>query len=248
MLFRSAPAFLIRPLLRNARIRDDPRKPVAATASFSFAHRGVIVSFREILVLVPPPELRAMRKRLRLFLVVWQVSLGASLSSLSAQESGWPATVAENAQLVSVYSDPRFFEGPVWDGVTGKLYFTAFGKEKSDTQILRLDEPGKVTVWADKTEGVNGMALGNDGRLIGAQAFGHRILSYAIGPNGPTDTQVLLFNPELNQPNDVAQAPNGDIYFTDPDFDGKNKTSAVHLLTANGQSRKVIEEIGRAHV
>ena len=71
----------------------------------------------------------------------------------------------------------------------------------------------------------------------------------AIGPNGPTDTQVLLFNPELNQPNDVAQAPNGDIYFTDPDFDGKNKTSAVHLLTANGQSRKVIEDkIGRAHV
>ena len=121
--------------------------------------------------------------------------------------------------------------------------FTAFGKEKSDTQILRLDEPGKVTVWADKTEGVNGMALGNDGRLIGAQAFGHRILSYAIGPNGPTDTQVLLFNPELNQPNDVAQAPNGDIYFTDPDFDGKNKTSAVHLLTANGQSRTVIEDM-----
>ncbi len=184
-----------------------------------------------------------MKKRLCLSLVVWQVSLAACLAPLRAQETGWPSTVATNAKLVSVYSDPRFFEGPVWDGVTGKLYFTAFGKEKADTQILRLDEPGKVTVWADKTEGVNGMALGNDGRLIGAQAFGHRILSYGIGPNGPSDTQVLHFNSALHQPNDVAQAPNGDIYFTDPDFDGKNKTSAVHLLTANGTSRKIIEDM-----
>ena len=30
-----------------------------------------------------------------------------------------------------------------------------------------------------------------------------------------------LAHPDLHQPNDVAQAPNGDVYFTDPDFDGK---------------------------
>jgi gluconolactonase len=154
--------------------------------------------------------------------------------------TGMPSTVAEGAKLVSVYHDERFFEGPAWDTKTGKLYFTAFaGKE---TQILRLDEPGKVTVWLDKTEGVNGMYLANDGRLLGAQAFGHRVLSFAIGESGPADTKALLDNPKLHQPNDVAQSPNGDVYFTDPDFD-KGQTSAVYVITTKGEVKKIIEDM-----
>jgi len=151
-----------------------------------------------------------------------------------------PATVAEGAKLVSVYSDDRFFEGPAWDTKSGKLYFTAFAATKS--QILRLDEPGKVTVWLDDTKGVNGMYLANDGRLVGAQAFGHRILSYAIGEAGPTDTKELVFNEKLHQPNDVAQSPNGDFYFTDPDFN-KGETSVVYLLNVKGEVKKVIEDM-----
>lgn len=151
-----------------------------------------------------------------------------------------PTTVADGAKLVSVYSDDRFFEGPAWDPQTKKLYFTAFAKD--NTQILRLDEPGKVTVWLDKTEGVNGMCIGNDGRLLGAQAFGHRVLSFAIGPDGPTDTKVLYFDKTLFQPNDVAQAPNGNIYFTDPDFAKKEK-SAVYLLSPMGEAKKIIHDV-----
>ena len=156
--------------------------------------------------------------------------------------TGMPAVVADGAKLVSVYQDDRFFEGPVWDTKTGKLYFTAFGSTKENTQILRLDEPGKVSVWLDKTEGVNGMALANDGRLLGAQAFGHRIISYAIGESGPDDTKVLHYSQALHQPNDVAQAPNGDIYFTDPDFQGA-ATSAVYVLTVAGKVQKIIEDM-----
>jgi gluconolactonase len=154
--------------------------------------------------------------------------------------TGMPSTVAEGTKLVSVYHDERFFEGPAWDTKTGKLYFTAFaGRE---TQILRLDEPGKVTVWLDKTEGVNGMYPANDGRLLGAQAFGHRVLSFAIGEAGPADTKVLLYDTRLHQPNDVAQSPNGDVYFTDPDFD-KGQTSAVYVITTKGELKKIIEDM-----
>lgn len=156
--------------------------------------------------------------------------------------AGTPATVAEGAKLISVYHDDRFFEGPVWDPKTGKLYFTAFGQPKENTQILRLDGPDKVTVWLDKTEGVNGMFLANDGRLLGAQAFGHRVLSMAIGETGPADTKVLLFEGKLHQPNDVAQSPNGDVYFTDPDFK-EQKTSAVYVLTVKGEVKKIIEDM-----
>jgi gluconolactonase len=164
----------------------------------------------------------------------------------SAQEvaTGMPSTVAAGANLVSVYHDDRFFEGPAWDTKSGKLYFTAFGKVKGEEnqQVLRLDEPGKVTVWLDKTEGVNGMYLANDGRLLGAQAFGHRVVSYAIGDSGPTDTKVLLHEPKLHQPNDVAQSPNGDVYFTDPDF--KNgATSAVYVITVKGDVKRIIDDM-----
>jgi gluconolactonase len=154
--------------------------------------------------------------------------------------AGMPSTVAAGAKLASVYHDDRFFEGPAWDQKTAKLYFTAFAGKNA--QILRLDEPGKVTVWLDKTEGVNGMYLANDGRLLGAQAFGHRVLSYAIGETGPADTKVLLPDARLHQPNDVAQSPNGDVYFTDPDFE-KGETSAVYVVTAKGEVKKIIEDM-----
>ena len=178
----------------------------------------------------------------RLAAAVCLIALLTTQERVPAEEvlTGMPATVVSGAKLVSVYHDDRFFEGPAWDPKTGKLYFTAFAGP--NTQILRLDEPNKVTVWLDKTEGVNGMYLANDGRLLGAQAYGHRVLSYSIGDNGPGDTRVLLYDAKLHQPNDVAQSPNGDIYFTDPDFQ-KGQTSAVYVITAKGEVKKVIEDM-----
>ncbi len=153
-----------------------------------------------------------------------------------------PATVAPGARLVEEYGDERFFEGPTWDPVAGKLLFTAFPSD-NHTQILRLESRGKVSVWADDTEGVNGTYLARNGRMLGAQAFGHRILSYALGAdNGnDNDNQTLIYDTTLFQPNDVAEAPNGDIYFTDPDFK-KEQGSAVYLLR-NGTKTKIITDM-----
>src|SRR5262245_59718714 len=110
-----------------------------------------------------------------------------------------PKTVTDGAKLVEVYADDRFFEGPTWDPNGKRLYFTAFGKEKDHTQVLRLDASGKVSVFADKTEGVNGTFLGLDGRLLGAQAYGHRVVAYDLKTG---QMEVLLHHPQLNQPND----------------------------------------------
>lgn len=148
-----------------------------------------------------------------------------------------PPTVAERAVLTQVYAADAFFEGPAWDPASGKLYFTAF--VGSNTQILRLDRPSRATVWLDKSEGANGTFLAANGRLLAAQAFGHRLMSYAIGPQGPSDTAVLAADKNWRQPNDVCQAPNGNIYFTDPDFRDR-KSSAVYLLRPDGSLQKVI--------
>jgi gluconolactonase len=166
------------------------------------------------------------------------LAAAAAMAEVPAEEP-LPETVAPGAALVEIYAADRFFEGPTWDPATGKLYFTSFGAESP--QILRWDGPGQATVWLDNTEGVNGTFLARDGRMLAAQAFGHRVLSFAIGPDGPTDTQVLYFNPELHQPNDVCQAPNGNIYFSDPDFDGR-ATGRVYVLTPDGQATAIITD------
>jgi gluconolactonase len=157
-----------------------------------------------------------------------------------AADPPMPATVVAGAKLVEVYGDDRFFEGPTWDPKGKRLYFTAFG-DKS-TQILRLDGPGKVHVWMDKTEGVNGTYLSREGRLLGAQAYGHRVVDYGFGGDGPADPKVLLHDPRLNQPNDICQTPNGNIYFTDPDFKNR-KTSAVYLLTPDRKSTRILHDM-----
>ncbi|MFO1022860.1 MAG: SMP-30/gluconolactonase/LRE family protein [Planctomycetales bacterium] len=152
-----------------------------------------------------------------------------------------PATVADGAKLVQEYADPRFFEGPTWDATAKKLLFTAFG-EGNQTQILRLEGPNAVSVWADQTEGVNGTYRARNGRMLGAQAYGHRVLSYGLGTMTGSDVQILLHDTKLFQPNDVVEAPNGDIYFTDPDFK-KEQASAVYVLRKNGDAKVIIQDM-----
>ncbi len=173
------------------------------------------------------------------FLIFGTVS---ATSLFAAEQHPLPPTVAEGAELVEEFGDDRFFEGPTWDPQTKQLLFTAFrGKE---TQILRLDAPGKVTVWLDDTKGVNGTCLARDGSLLGAMAFGNKLVSYRIAKDGPSDSKVLVDDTTLNQPNDVAASPKkgGGIYYTDPDF--KNHvTSAVYHLSPTGKVKKILTDM-----
>lgn len=157
---------------------------------------------------------------------------------------GLPPTVSEGAGLAVVYQDERYFEGPTWDAVTGRLYFTAFAKKNQ--QVLRLDAPGKASIWMDQTEGINGTYLSRNGRLLAAQAFGHNLLSIKIGKDGPEDIKSLTSSfdgiPYI-QPNDVAESPTtGVIYYTDPNFKGRTR-SAVYCLTTDGTTRRIIENL-----
>jgi gluconolactonase len=179
-----------------------------------------------------------MRKASMMVAIGWCFLSGAGAW---AAEAPVPETVSPGATLVELYAAESFFEGPTWDPKTGKLYFTSFPEGKPQ-QILRLDGPGKVAVWMDDTKGVNGTYLSLEGRLLGAQAYGHHVVSYGFGENGPADPIDLIGSDTWNQPNDVCQTPNGDIYFTDPDF--KNRTtSKVFRLSAGGELGIVIDDM-----
>jgi gluconolactonase len=150
-----------------------------------------------------------------------------------------PETVAPGAKLVEVYRGSELFEGPTWDTQGKRLYFSAIGKSKE--QILRLDAPKKATVWVDHV-GLRGTCLSIDGRLLGIQTLRRRVVSVALGTEKGEEFQVLHEDRSLNQPTDLCQAPNGDVYFSDPDFK-RQKTSAVYLLRGDRQVLRVLIDI-----
>src|SRR5687767_3422962 len=181
--------------------------------------------------------------------VLWGAVIAASLcgfSSSRAQDAPtfpMPSTVQDGAQLQAVYEEQgRFFEGPVWDEKTGKLLFTAHANKTSPFQILRLDQPGdnnrpgKAVVWMNETQGINGMTLLRDGRLLGAQgrAKPPAIVSMRIGANGPEDLKIVARAvPQIEaanfvETNDVSEDARGGIYFTAPDFAGKQRSAVVY--------------------
>ena len=151
-----------------------------------------------------------------------------------------PTLVQEGASLVEEYAAGQFFEGPTWDHRTGSLYFTMISSDHQ--QILRLEERGRAVVWMKETEEIRGMIMSVRGNLLGAQAKGHRIVSYGIGEAGPVNVRTLVFDPTFHQPNDLCQTPRGDIYFTDPDFKDR-KTSAVYHLALSGHVAKAITDM-----
>lgn len=162
------------------------------------------------------------------------------LSCLFAADPGWPDTVVPEAKLVELYSADSFFEGPVWHPASGKLYFT-WHKGKTN-QVMRLDEPGQASVWMKDSEGIGSMIQGPNGRLFATQAYGHRLLDFAVGADGPTDTKVLHHQPQWHQPNDLARTPRGDLYFTDPDFANK-KTSAVYRWSPDAAEKGTVTKV-----
>ncbi len=169
-----------------------------------------------------------------------QAGFGQKQTDSSQETYPLPGTVAKNAKLQEEYAAKAFFEGPVWDPVGKKLYITSFVEK--ETKILRLEGRGKALIWLDNTKGINGTYLSHEGRMLGAQAFGQHVMSYGFGESGPTDTRIVAQNPRWNQPNDVCQTPQGNIYFTDPDFKNR-KTSAVYVKTTDGSVKKIIDSM-----
>jgi gluconolactonase len=138
----------------------------------------------------------------------------------------------------------RFFEGPSYDPATDALYFTAFGRDNS--QILKLDAAGKVSVFLDKTEGINGTFLSRRGGLVGCQGNAGRVVRIPIRPDGTAgDLQVLADSfdgKRFTAPNDIVEDAKGGIYFTDPDFNEK-KTRAVYYITPAGEVQRAVSDM-----
>jgi gluconolactonase len=118
--------------------------------------------------------------------------------------------IAAGARVEPVRGGFKGLEGPV--GLPdGSLYFS----DITAGRTYKLDANGTISVWREDTRGTNGLFLMNDGRLLGAESGGARIV--AVAPDGRvTPLATAWAGKPLRSPNDLIADRKGGIYFTDP--------------------------------
>ncbi|WP_447724340.1 SMP-30/gluconolactonase/LRE family protein [Sphingomonas koreensis] len=129
-------------------------------------------------------------------------------------------------------------EGPA-TGPDGALYVVNFGREGTIGRVVAgRDGLGTAQLFATLPAGSigNGIRFAADGRMLVADYKGHRIL--AVSKAGEVSIHVAL--PGAHQPNDIALAPDGTIYASDPDW----KNGGGRIWRIDRQGRAAILEDG----
>jgi gluconolactonase len=136
-------------------------------------------------------------------------------------------------------------EGPVWDGEF--LIFTHI----PDSIILKFDpKTGTSMTYREGTNYANGLSFDTSGRLYACEGGARRVVRY------DGDKVVVLADrfeeKKLNIPNDLAIDTKGDVWFTDPYYEGSggdwsldpdNKEldhDSVYRIDVGDESPKVI--------
>lgn len=128
-------------------------------------------------------------------------------------------------------------EGPAV-GPDGHLYAVSFEHDGTIGRVRRqADGSGRAELFVALPEGStgNGIRFDRESHLLVADYSGHNVLR--ITPAGVVS--VFAHEPRMNQPNDIALAPDGRIYASDPNWkDGSGQLwrvdldGSTHLLEA----------------
>lgn len=135
-------------------------------------------------------------------------------------------------------------EGPVAIP-DGGLYFS----DIPTSRTYQLDKNGNISIWRENTKRTNGLFLSNDGRLLGAESAGPRIV--AVMPDGRVTPLATGFGGKpLRAPNDLIADKKGGIYFTDPaprpaPNVAPKEPGNVHYIRPNGEVLLLDDQIQR---
>jgi len=128
-------------------------------------------------------------------------------------------------------------EGPACDS-SGNLYVVNYQKLGD---IVRVTPQGKAEVWVKlpgKSVG-NGIVFDQQGMMYVADYTEHNVLKI-----DPTTKAITVFahEPRMNQPNDLAMAPNGTFFASDPDW--KADKGQLWMISREGKVMKVAGDMG----
>ncbi|MEQ1885014.1 MAG: SMP-30/gluconolactonase/LRE family protein [Bryobacteraceae bacterium] len=134
-----------------------------------------------------------------------------TLSASAVFAQGISGVIASDAKVELVQEGFVFLEGPVATA-DGGLYFSDL---QTADRTYRMEPDGKITIFREHTNGMNGMALAPDGGLLGVEGTGKRVSRVAPTGNAIPLTEGTAQRP-LMAPNDLIADIRTGIYFTDP--------------------------------
>ncbi|SHI47408.1 SMP-30/gluconolactonase/LRE family protein [Pseudozobellia thermophila] len=120
---------------------------------------------------------------------------------------------ATSSDFTPEWGFTKGIEGPAVDQ-DGKLYAVNYREEGTIGIVYENGESAVFTKLPGKSIG-NGIRFDSAGHMYVADYVGHTV--YRIEKGGKK-AEVYAHNPDMSQPNDLAIAPNGTIYLSDPNW------------------------------
>ncbi len=151
------------------------------------------------------------------------------LPHLEVIEDEFRGLVLSNCHLEKLWTGARWMEGPAWFPAGRYLVFSDIPNDR----MMRYDDTdGSVSVFRQPSENSNGNTRDLQGRLVSCHHLGRSVTRTEF--DGSVTVLADRFEGKrLNSPNDVAVAPDGAVWFTDPtygidmDYEGKRAQSEI---------------------
>lgn len=157
----------------------------------------------------------------------------AALVSMGA--AAWDPDVA--APLTREGEFTSGIEGPSCDA-EGNIFAVNFARQQTIGKVTP-EGRGEVFVTLPGQSVGNGIVFDADERMYVADYVGHNVLR--IDP-GTKEIEVFAHEPAMNQPNDLAIAPDGTLYASDPDWAGS--AGQVWKISPSGEVARVAADMG----
>jgi len=160
--------------------------------------------------------------------------------------AGLAQVLAPGATVEKVAGDFGFTEGPVWHR-DGYLLFTDIPRNR----IMKWHPTEGVSIFREPSQQANGLIFDRQGRLVAAEHAARRV------SRTESDGRIVALveryeGKRLNSPNDLVQARDGAIYFTDPPYglpqqkEGKElEVNGVYRLAPDGTLTLLADDFER---
>src|SRR4051812_47061845 len=154
------------------------------------------------------------------------------------------AQTFDEIRVEKVAANYGFTEGPVWS----KEGFLLFSDVPSN-RIIKWTPGEGNSIWKEKSNGANGNALDEKGRLYTCESRTRRVVR--SDKKGSVEILAEKWDGKrLNAPNDIVVARGGHVYFTDPAFGNQADTRnmdyyGVYHISPKGELNLIAKPAGR---
>ncbi len=162
---------------------------------------------------------------------------GLSLAVFGALLAGPSEDLFVAKPLTPTDSFTRGIEGPACDAA-GNVYAVNFQRQQTIGRVTP-DGHGEVFVVLPGKSVGNGIRFDRQGTMYVADYVGHNVLRIDLASR---EISVLVHQPEMNQPNDLAITAEGVLYASDPNW--KAGTGQIWRIDPRGTATRVASDMG----